>query len=70
MDWDGKLPPDEIWILIDTSNGRDGGKNYCWWFRDLGAAKEYKKYHDSNPNFAKLIGPYPYRLDLVSDDIP
>lgn len=60
-DWmDGK-PLHRIWLLIDQDNGRDGSKNYCWFFPTQRRAKEYKQWH-KKLGYAELTGPYLYEM--------
>lgn len=48
-----------IWILIDMSNGRDGGKNYCWYFPTKKMAMEHMEWQKKS-NGAELSGPFKY----------
>lgn len=62
--------PQTMWILIDASNGGAGvdrkGSNYLWWFFSREQARQHKREHDLNPDFAPLIGPFRYVLDNLS----
>lgn len=58
-----KNPPKRLWILIDVSNSSgDGVKNYCRFFLTRADAREYRDEQNSNPDFARLEGPFRYEL--------
>jgi len=55
-----KGPPKFLWLLIDRDNGQDGVKYYTWYFFSRAAARKHKREQASNPNYARLVGPFKY----------
>lgn len=58
-----KRLPHQVWILLDTANGDGVSRGYVWWFRTRQDAIEHRKWQNSNPNNARLVGPYRCRMD-------
>jgi len=57
-----QLAPRDVWLLFDISNGHVGVKNYMWWFETRTKARAHQRKQNSNPNYARLVGPYHYRV--------
>lgn len=47
-----------MWVLFDESNGNYPCTNYFWRFKTRVEALVHRDFQNSNPNFARLVGPF------------
>lgn len=54
-----------IWLLFDLDNGHRGSRHYVWWFDSRKEAREYKTWHNEDPQRTELVGPVRATIDKI-----